>query len=50
MKETQSQTLMLLVLLIGFAFLAIGLTIGTLGLFNNPWEDPCLAGLPIIPP
>lgn len=46
MKELHSKTVLLLVLLIGFSFIAIGLTLTSFYLETDPTLDPCLAGLP----
>ncbi|NVM29915.1 MAG: hypothetical protein HWN65_13820 [Candidatus Helarchaeota archaeon] len=50
MKLIHQQSALLLILLIGFAFIAIGLTIGTAYVINEAYLDPCLSGLPITPP
>ncbi len=65
MKLIHQKSVLLLVLLIGFAFIAIGLAEGTIFVIGAPYKsvvgeavyylgdyftDPCFAGLPLPPP
>lgn len=49
MKELHSTTIMLLFLLIGLAFIGLGLTIGTYSL-PEALNSSAVAGIPIPPP
>lgn len=49
MKEFQSKVVMLLILLIAFAFIGLGLTIGIFSLPDAP-GSAATAGLPFTPP
>ncbi|MHA1356793.1 MAG: hypothetical protein ACTSRC_01640 [Candidatus Helarchaeota archaeon] len=50
MNETQSKMVVLFILLLGFVFIGIGLTIGIYRFPEEMYYWPALAGLPIEPP